>query len=82
MDILELLDEILGSAVILLLQEDIHQATWNKTGRTWSTHTKSCSQRIPCIPTQPVTSTLCDHIISQDRDYSYEIIAKHLEAKA
>ena len=29
-----------------------------------------------------VTSTLYDHTISQDLDYSYEIIAKQLEAKA
>jgi hypothetical protein len=31
---------------------------------------------------QQVTSTLCDHIISQDPDYGYEVIAKQLEAKA
>ena len=31
---------------------------------------------------QQVTSTLCDHVISQDLEYSSEIIAKQLEAKA
>ena len=31
---------------------------------------------------QQVTSTLCDHVISQDLDYSSEIIAKQLEVKA
>ena len=29
-----------------------------------------------------VTSILCDHILSQDHKYGYEIIAKQLEAKA
>ena len=29
-----------------------------------------------------VTSILCDHILSQDHEYGYEIIAKQLEAKA
>ena len=29
-----------------------------------------------------VTSTLCNHIFSQDHDYGYDIIAKQIEAKA
>ena len=31
---------------------------------------------------QLVTSTLCEHILSQDPEYGYEVIAKQLEAKA
>ena len=31
---------------------------------------------------QQVTLTLCDHIISQDPDYSYGVLAKQLETKA
>ena len=31
---------------------------------------------------QQVTSTLCDHILSQDLEYSMEIVAKQLEVKA
>ena len=31
---------------------------------------------------QQVALTLCDHIISQDPDYSYKVIAKQLETKA
>ena len=31
---------------------------------------------------QLVTSTLCEHILSQDLEYGYEVIAKQLEAKA
>ena len=30
---------------------------------------------------QLVTSTLCEHILSQDPEYGYEVIAKQLEAK-
>ena len=55
---LRILDEILGSAVIPALTGrpspgDLEPLCFtSKTGRTWSTHTvKSCSQRIPCIPT-------------------------------
>ena len=32
-------------------------------------------------PSQLVTSTLCEHILSQDPEYGYEVIAKQLEAK-
>ena len=35
-----------------------------------------------CHASQQVTSTLCDHILSQDLEYSMEIVAKQLEVKA
>ena len=63
------------------------QATWNlfalpaRLGGL-GLHIPSKVAAIEYHASKQVTSTLCDHILSQDPDYNYEIIAMQLEAKA
>ena len=44
-----------------------------------STPSKTATQELHS--SQLITSTLCEHILSQDPEYGYKVIAKQLEAK-
>ena len=86
---LRILDEILGSAVIPALTGrpppgDLEHTLFALPARLGGLglHVSSRAAANEYHASLQVTTTLCDHIISQDLDYSYEIIAKQLEAKA
>ena len=86
---LRLLDDILGSAVIPALTGRPPPGDLERTLYALPARLGGLGLLIPSKAaaneyhaSQQVTSTLCDHIISQDLDYGYEIIAKQLKAKA
>ena len=86
---LRLLDNILGSAVIPALTGRPPPGDLERTLYALPARLGGLGLLIPSKAaaneyhaSQQVTSTLCDHIISQDLDYGYEIIAKQLKAKA
>jgi hypothetical protein len=86
---LRLLDDILGSAVIPALTGRPPPGDLERTLYALPARLGGLGLLIPSKAaaneyhaSQQVTSTLCDHIISQDLHYGYEIIAKQLKAKA
>ena len=83
------LDETIGSAVIPALTRrpppgDLERTLIALPARLGGLgiHIPSRAAANEYHASQQVTSTLCDHVISQDLVYSSEIIAKQLEAKA
>ena len=83
------LDETIGSAVIPALTRrpppgDLERTLIALPARLGGLgiHIPSRAAANEYHASQQVTSTLCDHVISQDLNYSSEIITKQLEAKA